>query len=158
MQRRLEKVRKERLEKIKKLESLGISAYPSSITLPGERIDTTKAKDSLGEEVLVAGRIMSLRSHGAILFADLKDFSGSIQIFFQKKVLGDRYSQVLLFDIGDFIAVVGKVDKTQAGEITVFVSDFQFLSKAIRPLPSSWYGLKDVEERYRKRYLDILFN
>lgn len=158
MPKRLEKVRKERLDKIKRLEDLGVPAYPTSITLPGERISTEQAKDSLGKEVLVAGRIMSLRSHGSIIFADLKDFSGSIQIFFQKKVLGERYSQLSLFDIGDFIAVKGKVDKTQAGEITVFVSDFQFLSKAIRPLPSSWYGLKDVEERYRKRYLDILFN
>jgi len=158
MQRRLEKVRKERLEKIKKLEGLGVTAYPTSITLAGERITTEEVKNSLGKEVLVSGRIASLRSHGAILFADLKDSSGSIQLFFQKKVLGDRYSQLLLFDIGDFIAVKGKVDKTQAGEITVFVSDFQFLSKAIRPLPSSWYGLKDIEERYRKRYLDILFN
>ncbi len=158
MKRRLEKVRKERLEKIKKLEKLGVSPYPTSITLIGERITAEKAKNSLGKEVLVAGRIMSLRSHGAIVFLDLKDFSDSVQVFFQKRVLGDRYSQIFLFDIGDFIAVKGRVDKTQAGEITVFVSDFQFLSKAIRPLPSSWYGLKDVEERYRKRYLDILFN
>lgn len=158
MQKRLEKVRKDRLEKVRKLAEAGVSPYPASIVLRGKRTSIENARRSLGKNILIAGRIMSLRSHGAILFADLRDFTGSIQIFFQKKNLGEKYSQALLFDIGDFIAVKGKIDKTQAGEITVFVSDFQFLSKAVRPLPSSWYGLKDIEERYRKRYLDILFN
>lgn len=85
MQSRLEKVKQQRLEKKKKLEELGIPVYPTSITLTGERITTEQAKNALGEEVLIAGRIMSLRSHGSILFANLKDFSGLIQVFFQKK-------------------------------------------------------------------------
>ena len=158
MAQRITKIRSDRLKKKEELLKLGVNPYPSSISLKGERIAISYARESLGKNVLVAGRIRAIRIHGGASFLDLEDFTASIQLLFQKNVLGERYSLISLFDAGDFLAVSGEVIKTQAGEITVRVSDFQFLSKAIRPLPSSWYGLKDIEERYRKRYLDLLLN
>jgi len=158
MATRLQKIKKDRLAKLERLTELGLNPYPSAITLSGERIKIDEARELLGQKVLVAGRVWAIRSHGGATFMDLKDFSGEIQLLFQKKLLGEKYSQIALFDGGDFLAAAGEVIKTQAGEITVNVSDFQFLVKALRPLPSSWYGLRDVEERYRRRYLDLLLN
>lgn len=151
-------VREERLGKLKKLKDLGIDPYPSKILLNGNKISIDVARGLMDQEVLVAGRIMSFRSHGGVTFADLKDSTGNIQLFFQKKILEDKYSLLKLIDAGDFLAVIGKIIKTEAGEISVLVSDMQILTKAIRQLPSVWYGLKDTEERYRQRYVDLLLN
>lgn len=150
--------REERIEKLTKLNQLGINPYPSKILLDGDRVSISYARELMDKDVLVAGRIMSIRSHGGISFADLKDSSANIQLFFQKKLLGEKYSLLKLLDSGDFIAVSGKVMTTQAGEISVLVSDLQILTKSIRQLPSIWYGLKDTEERYRQRYVDLLLN
>lgn len=150
--------REERIEKLTKLNQLGINPYPSKILLDGNRVSISYARELMDKDVLVAGRIMSIRSHGGISFADLKDSSANIQLFFQKKLLGEKYSLLKLLDSGDFIAVSGKVMTTQAGEISVLVSDLQILTKSIRQLPSIWYGLKDTEERYRQRYVDLLLN
>lgn len=150
--------REERIEKLTKLNQLGINPYPSKILLDGDRVNISYARELMDKDVLVAGRIMSVRSHGGISFADLKDSSSNIQLFFQKKLLDEKYDLLKLLDSGDFIAVVGKVMTTQAGEISVLVSDLQILTKSIRQLPSIWYGLKDTEERYRQRYVDLLLN
>ncbi len=150
--------REERIEKLTKLNQLGINPYPSKISLDGDRVNISYARELMDKDVLVAGRIMSVRSHGGISFADLKDSSSNIQLFFQKKLLDEKYGLLKLLDSGDFIAVVGKVMTTQAGEISVLVSDLQILTKSIRQLPSIWYGLKDTEERYRQRYVDLLLN
>src|SRR5260221_496430 len=111
-----------------------------------------------GKEVAVAGRLGSLREHGNIIFTDISDETGKIQLLFQKKQLGDKFKILKLIDSGDFIATSGKVIKTQAGELTVDVVKFQLLTKSIRPLPSEWFGLKDEEERYRQRYVDLILN
>ena len=153
---RLEEIRKIRLEKVKKLRKLGIDPYPSKVKSAPQKISS--ARESLGKKATVAGRIWGWRGHGNSIFADLKDESGKIQLFFQKKNLKDKFKILGLFDIGDFTWVSGRVFKTEAGEITVDVSDFQLLTKSIRPLPSTWHGLKDVEERYRQRYVDLLLN
>src|SRR3989344_2646617 len=110
----------------------------------------------LGKKVIVAGRIRSLRPHGKITFADIEDASGKIQILFRQDNLNSRYELLPNLDLGDFIEVSGEIIKTQAGEITVGSADFAILTKSLRPLPSEWYGLKDVEERYRRRYVDLL--
>lgn len=151
-------VREERLEKLKKLKRLGIDPYPSKITLSGKHISISTARNLMDKTVLVAGRIVSIRSHGGVSFADLKDSSGNIQLFFQKKILDKEYELLKLIDSGDFLAVSGKIVKTEAGEISVLVSGLQILTKSIRQLPSIWYGLKDTEERYRQRYVDLLLN
>lgn len=158
MAKPLDVIRKDRIEKLEKLKKLGINPYPSKIGLSGELVKVSQALDSLGKKVLVAGRIWSLRKHGGIIFADLKDDSEKIQLLFQEKKLGNDWEILSLIDTADFLAASGEVIKTSAGEITVDVIDYQLLSKALRVLPDDWYGLKDVEERYRKRYLDLLLN
>ena len=158
MAKPLDVIRKDRIEKLEKLKKLGINPYPSKIGLSGELVKVSQALDSLGKKVLVAGRIWSLRKHGGIIFADLKDDSEKIQLLFQEKKLGKDWEILSLIDTADFLAASGEVTKTSAGEITVDVDDYQLLSKALRVLPDDWSGLKDVEERYRKRYLDLLLN
>jgi lysyl-tRNA synthetase, class II len=152
----LEEIRKIRLEKVSRLRELGINPYPSKVK--GTPIKISEAKDKMDQEVEVAGRIMGWRGHGNVVFADLKDEFGQIQLWFQKNTLGENFKTIKLFDIGDFLYAKGKATKTSAGEISIDVADFQLLTKSIRPLPSKWYGLKDVEERYRKRYLDLILN
>lgn len=150
------KLRQVRLEKLEKIRKLGIDPYPAK----------SAKKQSIGEclklhgrQVQTAGRIMGIRGHGGSTFADLMDQSGKIQLFFSKSQLSAVNSQLLeLLDIGDFIEVGGRVDKTKAGEITVFVSDFKLLAKSQRPTPPAFYGLKDIETRLRKRYIDLIAN
>ena len=152
----LENLQKERLKKLKNIKNLGINPYPSK---SGRKHTISIARKMMGKKVSVAGRIRSLRPHGKITFADLEDASGRMQVFFsQEELNGAKYEFLTNLDIGDFIESSGEVFKTQAGEITVRVSDYKLLAKSIRPLPSAWYGLKDVEERYRRRYVDLLMN
>jgi lysyl-tRNA synthetase class 2 len=153
---RLNEIKKVRLEKVKKLRELGINPYPSKLDFEKTSIEEARKKE--GEVVAVAGRIMGLRGHGNAVFMDVVDETGKLQIFLQKKELGEQMNLVKYFDIGDFILVSGNLFKTEAGELTVNVQKFQMLSKSIRPLPSTWHGLADIEERYRKRYLDLLLN
>ena len=155
-QKRLAQIRKVRLEKIAKLRKAGINPYPSKVKDKRQKIAV--ARKNQGKEVSVAGRLWGIREHGNSIFADLKDESGKIQLFFQKKNLADEFRLLKLLDIGDFIWAKGEVFKTKAGEITVDVGAFQLLTKSIRPLPSTWHGLKDIEERYRQRYVDLLLN
>jgi lysyl-tRNA synthetase, class II len=158
MAKAIETLKEVRLQKLHELQKLGINPYPSKITLDGKVIKIQTVRESMGKKVLCAGRMWSIREHGAVAFMDLKDDTGTVQILFQKKVLGEDFKTLNLFDMGDFLAVTGTVIKTQAGEITVDATNFQLLTKSIRPLPSTWYGLKDEEERYRQRYVDLLLN
>lgn len=158
MARAIETIKEVRLQKLQSLQKLGIGPYPSKITLSGKVLKIVEARSCLDKDVTVAGRVWAIREHGAVSFMDLKDDTGTIQILFQKKVLAEDFKTISLFDTGDFLAVSGNVIKTQAGEITISVSKFQLLTKSIRPLPSVWYGLKDEEERYRQRYVDLLLN
>ena len=110
-------------------------------------------------EVKIAGRVMAIRGHGKASFGTLADRTGNIQIYFKLDVLGEeKYSQFKLLDIGDIIGLRGQVFKTKRGELTVRVEDFDLLSKSLRPLPEKFHGLKDVEIRYRQRYLDLIVN
>jgi len=150
------KIRRTRLEKLGKLRQKNINPYP----VHSHREDDIQfAIDKLGEEVAIAGRIMAWRSHGGSIFADIKDGTGTIQIFFSQEKLGEKkYQQLDLFDIGDFVAVSGEVFKTNRGELTVEVHSFNFLSKSLRSLPNKRQGLKDMETRSRQRYLDLIVN
>jgi lysyl-tRNA synthetase class 2 len=152
---RLEEIRQVRLDKLQKLIGLGVNPYPAKFSR--SHISVSEARDH-NDEVSVAGRLWRLREHGNVIFADLKDNSGQIQLLFQKKNLEDKFSLLKLFDVGDFLGVTGKVISTQAGEITVDVSYFEILSKSLRPIPDDWYGLKDEEERYRHRYVDLMLD
>lgn len=153
---RLEEIRQVRLEKLKKLRDLDIDPYPPKSSFELTSIAT--ARDSESKIIAVAGRIWRWREHGNVVFADLKDSTGQIQLLFQSKKLSDKFEILKLLDVGDFLAVSGKVIKTSAGEITIDVDKFELLSKSLRPLPDDWHGLKDEEARYRQRYVDLLLN
>lgn len=152
----LEEVKKIRLQRISKLRDLGINPYPSKVD--GSPKPVSIALDSLGKTVEVAGRLIAWREHGNVIFADLKDESGQIQLWFQKNILNEEFKILKLLDVGDYLYATGEVVKTKAGETSLSVVKFQILSKSLRQLPSMWYGVKDVEEKYRKRYLDLLLN
>lgn len=146
----------QRLDKLSRLRELGLDPYPQP-----NLVDKNTCEQALGlldKSVTVAGRLMSLRGHGKIVFGDLHDRSGKIQLFFEEKTLVDKQELTKLLDLGDIISVSGIVFKTQAGEVTIRVSEFHILSKNIRPLPEKWHGLKDIEERYRQRYVDLIVN
>jgi len=131
----------------------------------GGRFDTTStigaARDAYkeGANVSLAGRITALREHGKTKFFDLKDSEGKIQLYAGKDLLGEeKFDFLKKLDIGDFIGVKGELIKTRTGEITVNLNSVTLLSKSLRPLPEKWHGLKDIEIRYRQRYLDLIAN
>lgn len=158
----------DRLKKLEELRAQGINPYAHRYDDPrpiGEVVAEYESKNPEGTEepqaipARVAGRIMSRRDHGKTLFVDLKDRTGKIQLYLNKKALGDEaFAQLSYIDLGDFIGVEGEVQRTRKGEISVFASGFTFLSKALQPIPEKWHGLKDVEIRYRKRYVDLFTN
>lgn len=152
----IENLKKIRKDKLKKIKNLGVNPYPSK---SNKRDPISDCLKSLGKIVQTAGRIMAVRGHGGSSFADLADESGKIQLFISRDKLNKVENSLLdNLDIGDIIETSGKVDKTKAGEVTIFVGSLTILTKSTRPLPSGWYGLKDVEERNRKRYLDLIMN
>ena len=145
-----------RLQKLTALKKLKLDPYPQPNL---EKRDLCRdIINEIDKTVTVAGRLMLLRGHGKILFADLVDKTGKIQLFFEQNTLGAKMELVKLLDLGDIISATGIVFKTQAGEITIRVSEFQILAKNLRPLPEKFHGLTDVEERYRQRYVDLIVN
>lgn len=152
----IDELKKVRLQKLEALKKKGIVPYPGTV----KREHSIKAARKLsGEYTSVAGRIMGLRGHGKIFFLDLVDGTGKIQVVLKSDVCDEETLALTAYmDLGDFLAVQGEVRKTQAGEISVFAKNFQLISKALRPLPSEWHGLKDIEERYRQRYVDLIVN
>jgi len=110
-------------------------------------------------QVTIAGRIMAKRNMGKATFVHIQDVSGRIQVYVRVNEVGDeQYELFTHFDIGDIIGVSGKVFKTQRGEISVWANEITLLAKSLRPLPEKWHGLKDVELRYRQRYVDLIVN
>jgi lysyl-tRNA synthetase class 2 len=108
--------------------------------------------------VSLAGRIVAMRHHGKTCFAHLMDQSGRLQLYARADRLGDDYALFTELDIGDIVGVTGEMFRTRTGELTVAVTSFTFLAKSLRPLPEKWHGLKDVETRYRQRYVDLVVN
>lgn len=156
MAKPIDRLKKQRVKKLEKIKKLGTNPYPARCQ---RRETIAQALEMMGKDVSVAGRIMAIRVHGKIQFLDLRDESGKIQLVFKKDVLHVTcYMLQPLLDIGDFIDASGKVFKTEAGETSILVKEFHLLTKSLRPLPSKWYGLRDVEERYRRRYIDLIMN
>ncbi len=161
---REELIIQERLKKLHELRKEGINPYPNKFErtyLAKEIIEKHKslkpgAKSS--QKVSVAGRIMSIRDFGKIAFAVLQDDSEKIQINFQHGLTPEKTKEFFskYFDVGDFIGVEGTILRTERGELSVLAQKISLLTKSILPLPEKWHGLKDDEERLRKRYLDIL--
>ncbi|MEX2587141.1 MAG: lysine--tRNA ligase [Actinomycetota bacterium] len=109
-------------------------------------------------DVRVAGRLMGFRRQGKLVFADLTDATGKIQLLMQANRLGERFALLDQLDLGDWLGAGGKVIRTKRGEPSVAVESFEVLTKGLRPLPEKWHGLKDVERRHRQRYLDLIVN
>ncbi|MDQ7822139.1 MAG: lysine--tRNA ligase [Candidatus Eremiobacteraeota bacterium] len=152
----------ERLDHLKELRARGIDPYEMKFRRTHRTSELHRLYDEIpiGEErdeAAVAGRIMAVRSHGKTVFATLLDGEGQIQLYFRKDKLGEELFSLLRYcDIGDMAGVKGKVFRTRSGELTISVEEFSLLSKALHPLPEKWHGLKDVETRYRQRYLDLI--
>lgn len=159
----LSEIVKIRLKKRKKLKDLGDNPYPifvkrtHSIQSAGSEFSKLSKEEKL---VKLTGRLMTFREHGALTFANLRDSGSQIQIAFRRDGMGkSAYEEMQkLVDIGDFLNVEGVLFKTKRGEKTLDVRKFNIISKSLQPLPEKWHGLKDVEQRYRKRYLDLLMN
>ena len=154
-----------RLEKINKLKEAGIDPFGQKFHLTHHSIQLKEQFDSFSKEELeekkiqvsYAGRVMTKRGKGKAGFAHIQDLQGQIQIYVRKDIVGESAYEVFQqLDIGDIVGVEGIVFKTQVGELSVKVTNFVLLTKAIRPLPEKFHGLKDVEERYRKRYVDLI--
>jgi len=147
-------LRKQKLSEVKKK---GVNPYPAVYE---GRINASSALEkSEGERVKVAGRLMSKREMGKSAFSHIKDSTGQIQVYVRQDKIGEEsFDFFKTVDIGDFIGAEGELFVTRTGEKTVLAGSFELLSKSLRPLPEKWHGLKDVEIRYRKRYLDILTN
>lgn len=159
----LEAIRNDRLRKIAVLEKHGMLAYPAHSNRDhtiGEILEQFDRIAEQGTTVVAAGRILSVREHGASIFFDLKDGTGVVQAYLKKdEVEGGLFSLFTdVVDRSDIIEVRGKVVLTKRGERTVLVDSWRMLAKSLVPVPDQWYGLKDEDERYRKRYLDIILN
>lgn len=158
-----EEIKDIRIEKLKKLQALGMTPYPSTVpqdvTL-GEVKNTFESLEKSGDEKSVAGRIMAIRGQGAILFVVLYDGTSQFQIVLKKDVLGEEVLQqfVDLIDIGDFVSFSGTFFVTQRGEQSMQATRFVLATKSLLSLPEKWHGIQDDDERFRKRYLDILTN
>ncbi|MBQ7497579.1 MAG: lysine--tRNA ligase [Selenomonas sp.] len=159
----LMKVRRDKMEAFREMgvapfgHRFEVSAYAQPLK---EKYDYLQEDEEGEEEVTIAGRLMAIRGHGKASFSVLNDRTGNIQIYFKLDVLGEqKYKEEFKrLDMGDIIGVKGHVFKTRRGEVTVRVEDFDLLSKSLRPLPEKFHGLKDVDVRYRQRYLDLIVN
>lgn len=152
----------EQTKKLQELRNLGIDPYgvpfPEKHSIQDIRSPPEKFLD---QDVLlrIAGRIMAIRRHGKAIFADVQDRLGRIQIYVKKDTIGDdSFGIFKSLDVGDVIGLEGKLFKTHSGELTIVVENFSLLSKCLHPLPEKWHGLREVEVRYRKRYLDLIMN
>jgi lysyl-tRNA synthetase class 2 len=155
--------REDRLKKLVELYEAGLNPYPAKVERDFTISEVLADFDNLAKaekKFHIVGRLRAKREHGNLAFANLEDASGNIQLAFSKKELGpDNYKKFLkLIDVADFLEIYGGVFLTHKGEKSLMVADFKIISKALRPIPDAWYGLKDEEERLRKRYLDLLLN
>ncbi|MGB3340239.1 MAG: lysine--tRNA ligase [bacterium] len=151
----------EREKKLDELRKINVNPYPYEYERThtfAEIIDGFEVLSQSERRVASCGRILAIRGHGKTIFATLADEASKLQVYLRQDRLGDKFALFGLFDIGDIIGISGNVFKTKTGEITILVEDFVILAKALRPLPEKWHGLKDVEIRYRKRYLDLISN
>lgn len=157
----LEDLIKERFKKLELLQKAGIPPYPARTKrtmMIGAVREKFGALAKSKKAVSLAGRIISIRDQGGVVFLDLRDGSGQIQIVIKKDNLSDFDFLKSVLDRGDFISVAGLVFKTKKGEESVEAKKMQILVKSLRPIPADWYGLEETETRLRQRYLDILMN
>ena len=159
----IDEIRKNRLEKSKTIEKAGILLYPAETKRThkiSEAIEDFKKLSRVKKEIILNGRVRSQRIHGKVTFLNIEDGTGKIQTLLRENGVGAVAYKFFLnnFDIGDFLELRGTLFLTKTKEKTLDISNFKLLAKSLLPLPEKWHGLKDVEERYRKRYLDLIFD
>jgi len=158
----LNELMKARFNKLNELKEKGINPFGQKFARTHhvqEILDNAQAFIDSGQEVVIAGRLMAKRGHGKAGFANLQDLSGQIQIYSRLNDVGEEAHDLFKkADIGDILGVKGTVFITQKGEITIAVKELTLLTKSLRPLPEKFHGLKDVELRYRQRYVDLIMN
>jgi lysyl-tRNA synthetase, class II len=156
-----------RREKMNQLREDGIDPFGKRFERTNLAMEIIEEYNDLEKEeleaknisVTLAGRIMTKRGKGKAGFAHIQDLSGQVQIYVRKDAVGEeRYKVFTSADLGDIVGVTGVLFRTQTGELSIKVKDFVFLTKALRPLPDKFHGLKDVEQRYRQRYLDLIMS
>ncbi|MDP8262756.1 MAG: lysine--tRNA ligase [Candidatus Ancaeobacter aquaticus] len=147
----------ERKERLQTIVNAGGEPYGRKFERSGYISEYIESYEE-GKLVTVCGRVMAWRGHGKTVFADVRDRTGKIQMYARKDELVESFDLLQCVDIGDIIGITGKLVKTRTGEVTVHLESFAMLSKALRPLPEKWHGLKDIETRYRQRYLDLISN
>ncbi|MNH94497.1 Lysine--tRNA ligase [compost metagenome] len=156
-----------RRDKLDELRALGIDPFGQKYERTHNAGDILQKYDALSKEELeeqavevrIAGRIMAKRGMGKASFAHIQDLSGKIQIYVRKDTVPEvKYDAFDLLDLGDIVGVSGEVFKTKTGETSIKVRDLEVLSKSLYPLPDKYHGLKDVELRYRQRYVDLIIN
>lgn len=157
---------RQRIKKLDELRELGIEPFGRPFQADNHAAELFAAHGSRTKEELeagpvecsVAGRLVAYRDFGKAAFAHIQDNSGKIQIYLKRDILGDRHKLLKKLDIGDIVGVQGRLFRTKTDELTIEVTAFELMTKAIRPLPEKWHGLKDVETRYRQRYVDLIVN
>lgn len=151
-----------RIDKMHKIEEHGWKPFGYRFLYTHRAADIAAQFDELSEketEVKMAGRIMAIRGHGKTCFMDMQDKTGRIQVYVRKDVIGEEnYALIKLMDIGDIVGITGTAFRTHMGELSIKANSVEMLSKSLRPLPEKWHGLKDVETRYRQRYVDLIVN
>ena len=169
----LDEIRATRIEKVAQIKELGLNPYAykwesshHAAELQEKYVDLA-AGEEIEDDVAIAGRIRGRRVFGKLAFFELQDETGKIQLYLEKKRINNTMSEDLvgafnhlkkLSDTGDILGVKGTIKRTEKGELSVYVSEFQILTKSLLPLPDKWHGLTDTEKRYRQRYVDLIVN
>jgi lysyl-tRNA synthetase, class II len=156
----------QRIKKLDELRRSGVEPFGRSFYAENHAKDLQEKFGAITKEILeaervpasLAGRIVAMRDFGKAAFAHIQDATDKIQVYFRKDILGEKYSLIKKLDIGDIIGIQGRLFRTKTNELTVEVNDLVFLTKSLRPLPEKWHGLKDIETRYRQRYVDLIVN
>jgi len=159
----IEEIRKARLQKLERIQKKGLLPYPGEVkrthTL-SELLEDFSSLSKAQKEVIAVGRIRTVREHGGSTFFHIEDGTASMQAYLKEDRVGEIPYRFFLenIDIGDFVQLRGILFSTKKGEKTIEVADYKILAKSLLPLPEKWHGLQDEEERFRKRYLDLIFN
>jgi lysyl-tRNA synthetase class 2 len=159
----LEDIIKERIKKLGELKKLGVNPYPEKTNRQftiGEVLNNFSSWSKTKKRIFLVGRIWSIRGHGGVMFCDVQDETGKLQLVLKTDILTGEKMKFFekYFDNGDFLCSQGTLFITQKGEKSLLVNKFTLLTKSLRPLPKAWFGLEDAEERFRRRYLDLLEN
>jgi lysyl-tRNA synthetase class 2 len=158
---------RQRKKKLDELREMGVDPYPARYRPAESAADlhllagelSAEEVESLGRKTRVAGRIMALRKFGKTVFTHIQDGSGRIQLYFRKDALSEKdFALLKKLDIGDIVGAEGVLFRTRTNELTVAAESLVLLAKSLRPLPEKWHGLRDIEQRYRQRYLDLIAN